>query len=414
MVEITRTARVRIDLPLPVARTTLAEYALACNIASQIAFDAGYISNRVRLQKLAYNKIRVETGITAQVGISVIRDVCACYATLRTQKKTPDKPVHFSGTAVTLQGGDRQRDFGFHRHGVSLSTSAGRIKNLGFTHAPETARYFDGTWTMGTAKLTIQNRKVYLLVAFSKQIPDPVSPADSVIGIDRGQCYLAVAASEKHSCFFGGGKVKQIRYQYRIRRKALQRKKAQTHSRSVRRVLQRLSGRESRYVRDVNHVISKRIVQFALAEGHPAIALEDLTGIRKRGRRRGKRARANFHSWSFYDLEQKLAYKAQEAGLEVLRVDPRNTSRACSRCGYTDRANRNGSDFTCRACGYRVHADLNASRNIRLRGILARQVLGQDGAPSVAPEVPLVDAETVHTRTEAESRDKLSPLGDSH
>jgi len=162
-------------------------------------------------------------------------------------------------------------------------------------------------------------------------------------------------------------------------------------------VLQRLSGRESRYVRDVNHVISKRIVQFALSEGRPAIALEDLKGIRQRGQRRGKRQRAAFNSWPFFDLEQKLAYKAEGVGLEVLRVNPRNTSRACSQCGYLDRANRQGLDFACRACGYRTHADRNASLNIRLRGLPTRQVPSRDGAPSVAPEVPPVDAKAVHT-----------------
>jgi IS605 OrfB family transposase len=338
-----------------------------------------------------------QTGLTAQVAISAIRDACAAYRTLRTQKKRPEKPVHFAGTSATLQGGERGRDFAFRKSGVSISTSAGRFKQIAYHHAPEHARYFDGTWTMGTAKLTVRRGKVYLLVAFSKSIPEPASPVDGAVGVDRGQNYLAVATSETASRFFGGSRVKQARYQYRARRRVLQRKKAQTHSRSVRRVLQRLSGRESRFVCDVNHVISKRLVQFALSVGHPAIALEDLKGIRGNGRRQRKSQRADFHSWSFLDLEQKLVYKAQAADLEVVRVDPHYTSQTCSRCGYTDRANRTRHDFTCRACGYRLHADLNASRNVRLRGILARQVPRQDGAPSVAPGVPPVDAKAPST-----------------
>jgi len=124
MVAIARTVRIRINLPLAVARATLADYAHACNIASRIAFDAGCISNRVHLQDLAYDCIRLGTGVTAQVAISAIRDVCAAYTTLRTQKKRPDEPVHFNGSTITLQGGERGRDFAFRKSGVSLSTSA--------------------------------------------------------------------------------------------------------------------------------------------------------------------------------------------------------------------------------------------------------------------------------------------------
>jgi hypothetical protein len=74
--------------------------------------------------------------------------------------------------------------------------------------------------------------------------------------------------------------------------------------------------------------------------------------------------------------------------LAVRYVDPAYTSQGCSRCGYTTPANRYGLRFRCGACRLQIHADLNGARNVRLRGILARQVPREDGAPSVAPEVP--------------------------
>jgi putative transposase len=68
-----------------------------------------------------------------------------------------------------------------------------------------------------------------------------------------------------------------------------------------------------------------------------------------------------------------LAAKAESAGRRVVTVDPRNTSRACSRCGHTAAGNRRTqADFRCLACGYRTHADVNAAVNI-LRAGLARQ-----------------------------------------
>ena len=91
--------------------------------------------------------------------------------------------------------------------------------------------------------------------------------------------------------------------------------------------------------------------------------------------------------WACYELEQCIRYKAQDLGMDVLEIDSKHTRQACSRCGYTDRANRRASRFLCKACGYALHADLNAARNIRLRGILTRQVLCQDELPSMSPEV---------------------------
>jgi transposase len=74
------------------------------------------------------------------------------------------------------------------------------------------------------------------------------------------------------------------------------------------------------------------------------------------------------HSWAFHDLKSKISYKAQRAGVMVIEVDPRNTSRMCSVCGYIHRSNRPTQDkFSCRSCGFAAHADYNAALNIRRR-----------------------------------------------
>ena len=77
--------------------------------------------------------------------------------------------------------------------------------------------------------------------------------------------------------------------------------------------------------------------------------------------------------------------------MTVIEIDPSGTSKGCSRCGHSEAVNRDRHVFQCRACGHRLHADVNAAHNIRLRGILARQVLGQDGPLSCGPEVRPVD-----------------------
>ncbi len=71
------------------------------------------------------------------------------------------------------------------------------------------------------------------------------------------------------------------------------------------------------------------------------------------------------HSWAFSQLRTFLSYKAAWAGIEVTLVNPRNTSRTCSQCGYCAKANRHSqASFRCQQCGFCLHADINAAINI--------------------------------------------------
>ncbi|MFF3518992.1 RNA-guided endonuclease InsQ/TnpB family protein [Streptomyces sp. NPDC002573] len=138
-------------------------------------------------------------------------------------------------------------------------------------------------------------------------------------------------------------------------------------TKSARRAVKRVAGREKRQATDMNHCISKRIVAEAERTGQ-GIALEDLRGIRERVRLR-KPQRAAVHSWTFAQLGRFLTYKARRRGVPLLQVDPRNTSRECSSCHHIDKRNRPAqAEFRCVACGFVDHADANAARNIAARG----------------------------------------------
>ena len=68
-----------------------------------------------------------------------------------------------------------------------------------------------------------------------------------------------------------------------------------------------------------------------------------------------------------------IAYKAEDAGRQVIAVDPRHSSQRCWRCGHTDAANRlSQAEFRCQACCHQAHADLNAARNILRAGLAQR------------------------------------------
>ena len=139
-------------------------------------------------------------------------------------------------------------------------------------------------------------------------------------------------------------------------------------TRSAKRRLRLLSGREARFATDVNHQVSKRIVEEA-KRTQRGIAVEDLAGIRARtGLRRSQRD--NLHSWAFHQLRMFIAYKAQLAGVPLAVVDARYTSQTCSVCGHVARANRVSQErFLCKSCGHAAHADYNAAVNIRSRAL---------------------------------------------
>jgi IS605 OrfB family transposase len=126
-----------------------------------------------------------------------------------------------------------------------------------------------------------------------------------------------------------------------------------------------VAGKEARFRRHENHVISKAIVQSAKDTGR-GIGLEDLEGIRDRTTARGGDARNRLSGWAFHQLRGFIAYKAQDAGIPVVLVDPRNTSRTCSACGHCEKANRKSqAEFECKHCGFSANADWNAALNIR-------------------------------------------------
>jgi len=156
----------------------------------------------------------------------------------------------------------------------------------------------------------------------------------------------------------------------RHRHRRLRAKLPRKQTRAAKRRLKKLAGQERRFATWVNPNVSKQMVASAEGTGR-AIAIEQWDGIRERVKVRRKQ-RAVLHSWAFSRLRGFLEYESKRAGVAVVLVDPRNSSRACSMCHDVSKSNRpNQSIFRCRACGHQTHADLNAAANLRERGRVA-------------------------------------------
>ncbi len=247
----------------------------------------------------------------------------------------------------------------------SLATINGRIV-LPFT-VPDHLQQYVGHKTC-SADLCYHKGRYSLHIVVSLP-PPPVESSNEVVGVDLGLNRPAVT-SNRH--FLGERRWKeQERRTFRLKRK-LQR----CGSKSAKRHLRKLAGKQFRRRCDHDHVLSKRIVQHTPAGA--TIALENLKNIREtskmgRGKNNPQRGhgksvddKRRLHSWSFAQMYSCIEYKAEARGIQVVKVDPRHTSQTCSRCGFQHRYNRRSpSLFHCRSCGYQLNADYNAAKNIR-------------------------------------------------
>jgi putative transposase len=276
----------------------------------------------------------------------------------------------------------------------SLATVDGRLE-LPFSVPAHLVQYVG--YKACSADLCYRKGRYTLHIVVS--IPEPsVSPTTTIVGVDLGLNRPAVTSTRQ---FLGEKRWKeQERRTFRLKRK-LQAK----GSRSAKRHLKKLSGKQFRRRRDHDHVLSKRMVQNT-PEG-ATIVLENLKNIRdtpKLGR--GKKAsskrenKRRLHSWSFAQLYSFIEYKAEARGIRVVKIDPRHTSQTCSKCGHQARNNRRSqSVFHCRSCGYQLNADLNASINIREKYLAS---LAQDGTPVLSgPAVKGPIVSTLRSETQA-------------
>lgn len=110
--------------------------------------------------------------------------------------------------------------------------------------------------------------------------------------------------------------------------------------------------------------------QFLLLISHIVFSVSHYQFLQAR-----KSQRAVLHSWAFAQLGAFLKYKSVLAGIPLVEVDPRNSSRECSQCGHTEKLNRpSQSQFRCKSCGYETNADYNAARVLSSRASVNRPI----------------------------------------
>lgn len=361
---------------------TLTQYLRACNFVSEKVCQLREHHYK-EIQKVIYHNELKQFGLKSNVRISVLRTVDSKYKQKedRIKKKKNltetqrcdllyNKPVVFKVPECDLIRSD---DYSLLKDVFSIyaytpnqkSHSRNRIK-MAYEHKYVDSFLCDPKYKLGTAKLKQVGKKFYLLVPITKKIEQfKKETTQNIVGIDRGIRFLATSYDSKgNTTFFNGGKI----IARRVHLKTNGQNYKEKGTPSARRRLKAMGHRENRWMRDVNHCVSKALVEKSPA--NTLFVLEDLTNVRKSTQRVKKERKYTQVSWSYYDLESKLKYKALLKGSYVINVPANYTSQRCPVCGHIQDTNRDKEKhcFCCRKCGYRSNDDRIGAMNLFLMG----------------------------------------------
>lgn len=319
-------------------------------------------ANKILLQQLYYRTLRDEYGLSAQMACLCVTQVSAAYK--RDKAKRPHFRKHaampFDRRILAFKGIDR----------VSLLTLDGRVLVPMVMGRYQQERF---SFAKGQSDLVRRKDGRWFLLA-TIDLPDGTpTPTTDFLGVDLGIVNIATTSDGET---FTGEAIEHIRQRHHRNRQRFQKR----GTRGAKKRLRKLAGRESRFRRHQNHVISKALV--ATAKGTDrGLALEELKGIRNRTEKQLRRPqRARHAGWAFFQLRAFIEYKAKLAALLVVLVDPRNSSRTCSACGHCEKANRKSqAEFVCCHCGYSLNADYNAALNLSARASCKHALELSDG-----------------------------------
>jgi IS605 OrfB family transposase len=321
----------------------------ACNFISVFAFKKK-IFGKIGIHKELYYEIREKYNLSAQMAVRAVGKVAESYKVDRKtlHKFDPHGAVVYDQRILSYKSADE----------ISILTLDGRIK-VKIQYGEY--RKLEANRVRGQADLICKNGTFYLMIVVDLPNAEPILP-DGVLGVDLGIVNLATTSDGKT---YSGEKCTKVRQKYAKIKSVLQ----SVGTYSAKKHLKKISGKERRFKKDTNHCISKEIVQTA-KDTNRAIALEDLSGIRENVTV-SKAVRESIGKWAFLELRNFIEYKAKLLGVPVVLVDPQNTSKACSVCGYIDKKNRkNQASFVCLECGHTENADFNAAKNIAFRAVV--------------------------------------------
>jgi IS605 OrfB family transposase len=367
--EVTRTVRVRLDVPDDRRRdlhATNSKFQYCANRTADWAWrypNEDCVTSKTEAEAAIYDDLREDTnGLHANLVQKAIKratnDIDNCVDRLA-DGKTTSKPAYDTFSIVY----DR-RAATYYRDKVSLATVNGRVEcEYDLPENPDGTPYGeyllndDYSFSTSTVHYDSGADEFYLHAVMERKLDasGPEKAEDSrVLGVDCNvNDHIAVTSTGR---FIGNANdLNHQRREFEKRRASLQ----QTGTRSAHLTFQRIGDQFGRWSEDYLHQCSRVIVEEAHRNECTHIAFENLDWIRARISD-GKK----FQQWAFDALQTMVEYKSEEYGIVVETVNPQYTSQQCSKCGCTLEENRNAQHFECLDCGYTLNADYNAAKNV--------------------------------------------------
>ncbi len=230
-------------------------------------------------------------------------------------------------------------------------------------------RIISGEYTVSASKIKqIQKGKIKWMLYLSYNFePDEISLSkDNIMGIDIGKVNFVYMAfnNSLHRYKIKGGEIEHFNRQVENRKKdMLEQGKYCADGRIGHGILTRIKSIDkvrnkiANFRDTTNHKYSRYVINMALKHDCGIIQMENLSGISKDN--------MFLKDWTFYDLQTKIKYKAEEKGIKVIFINPQYTSQRCSECGHIHKDNRQEQAiFKCVKCGFGANADYNAAKNI--------------------------------------------------
>lgn len=355
-----RTIKLKLEYD-EVLKTTAILYTKACQTVLDYGFkEKTFHSNK--LNKGTYNQIREQIPQLPSGLVQTARDQAS---DMLKREKCKTLPIKKS-----LQIRYDKRTFKFFpdREYISLSTIKGRL-NFKIRIYDYCKQYLHGQFT--NAQLVIRRNKIFINIQVKLEgIKSNIG--NKILGIDRGITNIITCSD---NTFVNSKHFRKVKGNYQYLKSKLQ----SVGTRSAKRKLRKLAGRERRFTLDLNHKLAKEIAN----KDYDVFVVEKLDI--KTNRRKGRIYNKKLGNWAFGQFLRLLKYKAENLGKTVIEIDPRYTSQMCYKCGFISKENRYKSRFKCKSCSYELNADLLASHNIAQIGKsnLSRLTMNQPPASTI-------------------------------
>lgn len=240
------------------------------------------------------------------------------------------------------------------------------------------AKIYSNEYEIHNSSIGIKGKKIILNLTLSAEKKKPYLDENICVGVDRGLKIIATCALNTNTYlreYIGNydnyirvrqqtqAQTKRIRSNLKYCKGGHGRRDKLAH-------LERIKLHEREFVKTYNHMISYRVVKFALDNHAKYINMENLSGFKKDDPSDFVR-----RNWSYYELQQFIISKAEKYGIKVRFIEPAYTSQICSICGQKG-IRKSQSQFECVNPKCKCHtmynnksgfnADFNAARNIAM------------------------------------------------